>query len=106
MNGFEAEKLLERAHIILNRNLIPKDYRLKTDYRAPSGIRIGVQEVTRLGMGKGEMIEIAELIKKVLVDRKPPEEVAKEVVELRKDFQHVKYAFTSETEAYEHVPIR
>ncbi len=106
MNGFEAEKLLERARIILNRNLIPKDYRLKTDYRTPSGIRIGVQEVTRLGMGKNEMIEIAELIKKVLVDRRPPEEVADEVVELRKDFQHVKYAFTSETEAYEHVLIR
>ena len=106
MNGFEAEKLLERAHIILNRNLIPKDYRLKTDYRTPSGIRIGVQEVTRLGMGKNEMVEIAELIKKVLVDRRPPEEVADEVVELRKDFQHVKYAFTSETEAYEHILIR
>ena len=106
MNGFEAEKLLERANIILNRNLIPKDYRLKTDYRAPSGIRIGVQEVTRLGMGRNEMVEIAELIKKVLVDRRPPEEVADEVVELRKDFQHVKYAFTSETEAYEHVLIR
>jgi len=106
MNGFEAEKLLERAHIILNRNLIPKDYRLKTDYRTPSGIRIGVQEVTRLGMGKNEMVEIAELIKKVLVDRRPPEEVADEVVELRKDFQHVRYAFTSETEAYEHVLIR
>ena len=106
MNGFEAEKLLERAHIILNRNLIPKDYRLKTDYRAPSGIRIGVQEVTRLGMGKNEMVEIAELIKKVLVDRRPPEEVAKEVIELRKDFQHVKYAFTSEIEAYEHILIR
>ena len=106
MNGFEAEKLLERAHIILNRNLIPKDYRLKTDYRTPSGIRIGVQEVTRLGMGKDEMVEIAELIKKVLVDRRPPEEVADEVVELRKDFQHVKYAFTSKTEAYEHILIR
>ncbi|RLG03327.1 MAG: serine hydroxymethyltransferase, partial [Thaumarchaeota archaeon] len=92
MNGFEAERLLERAHIILNRNLIPKDYRLKTDYRTPSGIRIGVQEVTRLGMGRNEMVEIAELIKKVLVDRRPPEEVADEVVELRKDFQHVKYA--------------
>ena len=106
MNGLEAEKLLERANIILNRNLIPKDYKLKTDYRAPSGIRIGVQEITRLGMGKGEMIEIAELIKKVLVDKRPPEEVAEKVVELRKDFQHVKYAFTSETEAYEHILIR
>jgi len=57
-------------------------------------------------MSKNEMVEIAELIKKVLVDRRPPEEVADEVVELRKDFQHVKYAFTSETEAYEHVLIR
>ncbi len=106
MNGYEAEKRLEEAGIILNRNLIPKDFRLKTDYRTPSGIRIGVQEVTRLGMGRGEMVEIAELISRVVVKGENPGKVRERVKELRKSFQHVRYAFTSETEAYQYVKIR
>ncbi len=106
MNGYEAEKRLEEAGIILNRNLIPKDFRLKTDYRTPSGVRIGVQEVTRLGMGRGEMVEIAELISRVIVRREEPGKVRERVRELKKGFQHVKYAFTSETEAYQYIRIR
>ncbi len=106
MNGYEAEKRLEEAGIILNRNLIPKDFRLKTDYRTPSGVRIGVQEVTRLGMGRGEMVEIAELISRVIVKREEPGKVRERVRELKKGFQHVKYAFTSETEAYQYIRIR
>lgn len=106
MNGREAEKRLEEAGIILNRNLIPKDYKLRTDYRTPSGIRIGVQEVTRLGMRESEMIEIAELIKRVIVKGEEPRKVSEDVKELKKEFQHVKYAFSSETEAYAHIRIR
>lgn len=106
MNGSEAQKALERANIILNMNLIPKDYKLKTDYRRPSGIRIGTQEVTRLGMREGEMVDIADFIKKVIVDGRKPEDVAREVEEFRKDYQNVHYCFPSVTEAYEYVKIR
>lgn len=106
MNGMEAEKRLEEANIILNRNLIPKDYRMKTDYRKPSGIRLGSQEVTRLGMKEGEMEEIAELIKQVIVDGREPREVAEKVKKLRRGFQHVHYAFTSQAEAYQYIRIR
>ncbi|MCS7125824.1 MAG: serine hydroxymethyltransferase [Aigarchaeota archaeon] len=106
MDGMKAEKKLEEANIILNRNLIPKDYRLKTDYRTPSGIRMGTQEVTRLGMREEEMKEIAEFIKLVLVDGREPREVAARVREFRKQFQHVQYAFSSQTEAYQYIKIR
>ncbi len=106
MDGMKAEKKLEEANIILNRNLIPKDYRLKTDYRTPSGIRMGTQEVTRLGMKEEEMEEIAEFIKQVIVDGREPKEVSLKVKEFRKNFQHVHYAFSSQTEAYEYIKIR
>ena len=106
MGGREAEERLERAGIVLNRNLIPKDYKLKTDYRNPSGIRLGSQEVTRIGMGKDEMDRIAEFIARVVVKKEEPEKVARDVAELRKEFRTVKYAFTSQTEAYQYIKIR
>jgi glycine hydroxymethyltransferase len=106
MGGMEAEKKLEEAGIILNRNLIPKDYELKTDYRNPSGIRIGSQEVTRLGMGPSEMREIARLIARVIVKGEDPKKVREDVAELRKGFNKVHYAFTNATEAYQYIEIR
>ncbi|MDJ0274662.1 MAG: serine hydroxymethyltransferase [Nitrososphaerota archaeon] len=105
MGGKEAEFLLERAGIVVNRNLLPKDYLLKTDYRNPSGIRLGTQEVTRLGMGKEEMREIARFISRVLVKREDPEKVRREVAEFRRPFQKVHYAFSNATEAYAYVSI-
>ncbi len=106
MDGREAEERLEKAGIILNRNLIPKDYRLKTDYRRPSGIRMGTQEVTRLGMRESEMKHIADLIADVIVKGKKPEEVADAVEEFRKNYRRVQYCFESITGAYDYVRIR
>lgn len=106
MNGKQAEEKLEQARIIVNRNLIPKDYRLKTDYRAPSGIRLGTQEVTRLGMRESEMEWIAELIAKIIVKGEDPSSIAHEVSELRRPFNKVHYCFTSKTEAYSYIQIR
>ncbi|MCL7399071.1 MAG: serine hydroxymethyltransferase [Thaumarchaeota archaeon] len=106
MNGKQAEEKLEQAKIIINRNLIPKDYRLKTDYRTPSGIRLGTQEVTRLGMRESEMEWIAELITKVIVKGEDPSKVAQEVSELKRPFNKVHYCFSSKTEAYSYIQIR
>ena len=56
----------------------------------PSGIRIGVQEMTRFGMKEKEMERIAELFKKCLKDSLS---VNDEVREFRKEFQKVQYSF-------------
>jgi len=105
-DGGTLEERLERANIIVNRNMIPGDIKAGRHYMHPGGIRIGVQEVTRLGMGRSEMIEIAEMIADVIVRRKDPQLVAKRVIELRKGFQTIKYAFDTTAEAYKYIKLR
>jgi len=56
-------------------------------------MRLGTQEMTRVGMKESEMEYIAELFKKVIIDKKDPEEVKKEVSEFREDYQEVHYGF-------------
>jgi len=101
--GGDIEKLLEEANIILNRNLLPYDIAAGRHYQNPGGLRIGTSEVTRLGMGKSEMIDIAEFFKKLLIDKKEPNKLKNEVAEFRKDFQEIKYCFQSQSKAYEYL---
>jgi len=86
--GNEVARILKENDIILNMNLLPFEPLEKVTN--PSGIRIGVQEMTRFGMKAEEMERIAELIKKCL---KESCSVNNEVRELRKDFQKVHYSF-------------
>ena len=86
--GNEVARILKENDIILNMNLLP--FEPLERVTNPSGIRIGVQEMTRFGMKAEEMERIAELIKKCL---KESCSVDNEVRELRKDFQKVHYSF-------------
>ncbi len=70
-----AERL-ERANIIVD-----------------CGVRIGTSEVTRKGMKENEMLEIAEMVKRTIVDKEKPEEIRHDVAKLCKDFQKVEYCF-------------
>jgi glycine hydroxymethyltransferase len=105
-DGGTIEGELEKANVIINRNLLPWDIKEGRHFEHPGGIRLGTSEVTRLGMGESEMTEIAEFIKRVIVDREDPKNVAKDVVDFRCDFQKVHYCFESATEAYEYIKIR
>ena len=67
---------LERANIIVDR-----------------GIRIGTQEVTRLGMREREMEQIAEFFKRIVKDREKPEKVAVDVMKMRTEFNEVQFCF-------------
>jgi glycine hydroxymethyltransferase len=87
--GKHGAQLLERCNIICNMNMIPGDQKAMD----PSGLRLGVQELTRLGMGKGEMRDVASLLHRALVRGEPPEKVAASVAELRARFQDVHYAY-------------
>ena len=103
--GADVEHRLEKAHIVANRNLLPWDILEKRNYRNPGGIRIGTQEITRLGMKKMEMETIADFFKSVLIEKKDPRKVASEIAEFRKDFQTLHYAFESTRKAYEYIEI-
>ncbi|HUN49313.1 MAG TPA: aminotransferase class I/II-fold pyridoxal phosphate-dependent enzyme, partial [Stellaceae bacterium] len=89
--GLEAAQRLERANIIVNKNLIPDDRPEHWDF--PGGLRAGTIEVTRLGMGVREMEAIAEMIARVLVRGEPPETVRPDALALRSGFQTLYYCF-------------
>ncbi|MHA2500150.1 MAG: serine hydroxymethyltransferase [Candidatus Hodarchaeales archaeon] len=103
--GGDIERLLESANIIINRNLLPWDILEGRHYTNPGGIRLGTSEITRIGMKESEMDHIAELIKRVLLDRQDPVSVKKEVAEFRQDFRELHYCFETGAKAYEYISI-
>ena len=97
-SGAVAARKLEDAGIITNMNMLPGD----TKAMSPSGLRLGVQELTRVGMGVNEMAEVASLYARVLLKQEDPERVKADVQHLKSNFQHVQYCFDSEmVPAYE-----
>ncbi|MEM2110744.1 MAG: serine hydroxymethyltransferase [Candidatus Bathyarchaeia archaeon] len=104
-DGGAIEQQLEKANIIINRNLLPWDIREGRHFMHPGGIRLGTSEVTRLGMKENDMKTIAGFISQIVLDKKPPEKVREEVAEFRKGFQKIHYCFEQETEAYAYINI-
>lgn len=105
-DGGTIEKELEKANIILNRQLLPGDIKSGKHFMHPSGVRIGVPEVTRLGMKESEMKEIASFIKQIVIDKSDPNKVGSAVSKFREQFQKVHYAFENSTDAYKYIKIR
>jgi len=66
ISGTEAQEALEKAGIVLNRNMIPFD---KGTANNPSGIRMGTPAVTTRGMKEPEMCQIANWIDSTLNGR-------------------------------------
>ena len=89
--GKKCAEILERANIIVNKNMLPWDK--PSDVHNPSGIRIGVQEATRLGMKEEDMVDIAHFIYRLLKKKEDPAIVRKDVIEFRKNFTKVHYTF-------------
>ena len=86
LTGKEAEEALDKAHITVNKNMIPDDPRTPFN---PSGIRLGTPAITTRGMKEAEMESIANMIDKVITHHKDIKiltSVKKEVVELAKKF--------------------
>jgi glycine hydroxymethyltransferase len=66
INGKEAQDVLDRAGITVNKNAIPFD---TYPIFKPGGIRVGTPAVTTRGMKEEEMLEIADLIAEALKNR-------------------------------------
>jgi glycine hydroxymethyltransferase len=65
LTGKKVENTLVKAHITVNKNMVP------FDSRSPfltSGIRVGTPAITTRGMGEADMNRIVELIDEVLVN--------------------------------------
>jgi len=105
-DGGKIEADLEKANIIVNRQLIPGDIKAKRHYMHPGGIRLGTSEVTRLGMKEPEMQQIASFIKQIVIDKKDAKEIANQVTEFRKNYQKTEYCFDNKLGAYEYVKLR
>lgn len=76
LTGGEAEKILEKAGIIVNRNTIPGDPRKPFD---PSGIRLGTPAITARGTREKEMKIIAKWIDQLINKKVRPELIKKQV---------------------------
>ena len=105
-DGGKVELELEKANIIVNRQLIPGDIKAGRNYFHPGGIRLGTSEITRLGMKKSEMKDVASFIKQIVIDKKDPKKILPKVKSFRKDFQKVHYCFDKKLSAYEYVKLR
>ena len=86
--GDAAARDLKDNRIIANMNLLPNEPLDRVTN--PAGIRLGVQEMTRIGMKEPEMERIAELFQKCLIEKKF---VGDEVKEMRARYQEVGYSF-------------
>jgi len=105
-DGGTIEADLEKANIIVNRQLIPGDLKANRHYMHPGGIRLGTSEITRLGMKESEMKEIASLLKQIVIDKKDAGEIAARVKEFKTDFKKTQYCFDNKLGAYEYVKLR
>jgi glycine hydroxymethyltransferase len=89
--GKEVAEKLENCNIILNKNLLPNDDNKKS--MNPSGIRIGTQEVTRIGFKESDIKYLAELIGDIIIKKKDPEKMTEKVRDFKSQFNEVKYCF-------------
>lgn len=81
--GTRASRAIEPANILTSGIGLPLPP-VAGDF---NGIRLGTQELTRLGMGPETMGEVARLLADALLARRPAESIRAEVVELRRAFQ-------------------
>lgn len=90
--GAKAADLLEQAGIITNMNMLPGD----TKAMSPSGLRLGVQELTRVGMGTDEMQDVARFYARVLLESENPSTVKNDVRDFKSNYQVIRYCFNEE----------
>lgn len=87
--GPEIAHRLEENQIIVNYQAAPDD----EGFTAASCLRMGVQEMTRFGMGAEDFSELADSMSQIILHDRP---LAKEVARFRQRFTEMKYCFSKE----------
>ena len=87
--GRDAAQMLEKAGIITNMNMLPGD----TKALSPSGLRLGVPELTRVGMGADQMDQVAHFFQRALIDGHDLNSVKADVELFKDDYTTVQYCF-------------
>ena len=86
ITGKDAENALVKAHITVNKNMVPFD---EQSPFITSGIRIGTPAITTRGLSEAHMVQIVDFIDKVILnfeDEKVLAEIAVQVNEMMADF--------------------
>jgi glycine hydroxymethyltransferase len=91
--GTRAARLLEPANILATGIGLP----LPTLAGDQNGLRLGVQELVRWGMGPAEMAPIARFLARVLLKREEASTLRHEVMAMRASFQQLQYVLSAET---------
>ncbi len=100
--GKKVAEYLESCNIVLNKNLLPWDDNKKS--QDPSGIRIGTQEITRIGFKESDARELGSILAWAIKDYPEPSEVKKRVAELKGNFHKVEYCFGN-LKAYDYIEL-
>jgi glycine hydroxymethyltransferase len=100
--GRKVAEDLEKAGIIVNKNLLPGDS--SKDSQNPSGIRIGTQEITRIGFSKNDVRDLGRLMSLVIKGRSEPEKIREETRSIKSNFNSVKYCY-GKLEPYRYIEI-
>jgi glycine hydroxymethyltransferase len=85
--GTRVSRRLEDANILTTGIPLPGEP-VAGDY---AGLRLGTQEVTRLGMGPGEMAAVARFMARRLLHGEPAPDVRRDVAGLRASFRRIGY---------------
>ena len=89
--GRKAAEDLEKSGVIVNKNLLPGDE--SKDSQNPSGIRIGTQEITRIGFSRNDVRDLGILMARIIKGELTPDRAINEIGEMKKQFSSVRYCY-------------
>jgi glycine hydroxymethyltransferase len=93
--GQKVARRMAQCNVICNKMALPNDTSKDATHN-PSGIRLGVQELTRWGMREKEMDDVAEFYKRVIIDGESVEKVKADVMAYKAQYPDIHYCFPLE----------
>lgn len=98
--GEHVAKQMARCNVICNKMSLPSDSPHDALHN-PSGIRLGVQELTRWGMKEQQMDAVAEFYRRAIINKEPVERIKQDVVALKQRFNKILYCFNPQKALHE-----